>query len=767
MSKRDIIIKFILNTLENKFNIIKMSNRYFTDELIILCYYEIDEKEELYLNIGKDCFDQYPESFKKNNKSAESQKNNLSLNFFAEFEEQYRERKFEEKEILIGDNLNFENRRKKAIYIINSINKVEDELEYIEEALNFDNTNKYVIYKLLKYYYDKKDEIKFNEAVNKYKFCITKKFKLMEGDNNIIINLDNFYKINIPILEYEEDPSYQMIENNIFDLRNFVVFLFNQFYHIGKSIVQIKSFLNEKDLDKILTVRYIVLANQMFELCFEEENKEQILNKYNKINDETKKDLIPLMEKFLCKYLFSKEFENFQNNQPVSYKYNLTFFYNYIIYYFYDLVIEVDESGQKLIFKKEKLLTYINLINFHNLIFDENLDKKEPFNGTMNQLLQFLLLMSSTERKRDYFIRKNPFHLSKFDIFLDSSLADKFISKLKENYEWINIERVNDKIVIKDNENESSTQIELKYDHYSKNLLNQNEIRFIWENIQFEQFQQTNFFLKSDLKYLKYLIKVILSSNLFKEIFKTYSNISSLTEYYFKNPKNIQDYIDRIIFLPLRVSDIGKYAITDRFLLSVLVCGYPAKEINTINDYRLYRIIELSLRSIILGDHEPPHFIKSAYSIISEGKISRITSKTDKDIDSGFFLEEILFGWVQDVKKPLDLSRFKLSTKIEYNNKALLNKRIDLITAITLLNPDIYSQDLTHFRKSIYEIKREDLKNFSFDKLNPEYKSYLQSVVDEKTIRDCCNSDNIWISAAMKGEDMSIEYIQYNHNKKY
>ena len=98
-----------------------------------------------------------------------------------------------------------------------------------------------------------------------------------------------------------------------------------------------------------------------------------------------------------------------------------------------------------------------------------------------------------------------------------------------------------------------------------------------------------------------------------------------------------------------------------------------------------------------------------------------------------------------------------------------MNKRIDLITAITLLNPEIYSKDLTYFRKRVFGITSEDFKNFSFDNLNPEYpeyKAYLQSVIEEQTIDDYCDSKDISISVAMKGEDTSISYIQFNHNKK-
>ena len=278
--------------------------------------------------------------------------------------------------------------------------------------------------------------------------------------------------------------------------------------------------------------------------------------------------------------------------------------------------------------------------------------------------------MESTERTQRYHIKKYPFHLAKFDYFLDSSFADKFVANLKMEYDYLNIEKVKDKIVIKEETN-SSTQLEIKYQYYSKKLIECSEINKLWKNIQFEKFQVTNFFLEADLKYLKYLIKIILSSQLFKDIFHYYSNVSSLTEYYFKDERNIKDYINRIIFLPFKVKDIGKYAITDRFMLSVLVCGYPENDIDTLNDYRIYRLIELSLRSIILGDHEPLHFIKAVYSTISEGKISRFTSKTDNDIDSGFYSEEILFGWVQNKNNPLDLTKFNLLKILYIKMKSL------------------------------------------------------------------------------------------------
>ena len=73
-----------------------------------------------------------------------------------------------------GKNLNLECRRKKATRKIDSLKEESDEEKLIKKSLEYDNTNKYSIYRLLKYYYDKKNQEKFDETVENYKFCITK-----------------------------------------------------------------------------------------------------------------------------------------------------------------------------------------------------------------------------------------------------------------------------------------------------------------------------------------------------------------------------------------------------------------------------------------------------------------------------------------------------------------------------------------------------------------------------------------------------------------
>ena len=119
-----------------------------------------------------------------------SQKDELSVeNFIASLSSKIEKKDLNEKDKLKGDNLIFSFRRKKAVEIINSITKEEKEkLKLIEKALSYDNTNKYCIYRLLKYYHDKNDKDKFEEVVKKYKYCITQKFEVTEGENDVYID---------------------------------------------------------------------------------------------------------------------------------------------------------------------------------------------------------------------------------------------------------------------------------------------------------------------------------------------------------------------------------------------------------------------------------------------------------------------------------------------------------------------------------------------------------------------------------------------------
>ena len=740
----------------------------------------LERKRNSNINIDIDKFNEIKEPEKKYNSAENKKLNDLKIkqisNFMARIDEKYENNIFKEEEKLSGDKLNFELRKKKAAEIIDSTKNSKDFLALIKESLVLDNTNKIYIYKLLKYYYENNDKTNFNETIKEYKFCITKEINFIEKEENICVNLNKFFEIEELIEEKEELPNHMKNEINIVDLRNSLVDIFTSYYYISKGINDIKGILSYEELNEILSVKYAISSsnNTEYALFYEKEKKLQIFKNHKEINEETANNILTKIEKFLCRYLFNFDFMFFQHNQPIDYNNNLSLFYNFIIYSIYELALEIDEKGKKIILKSSKLKKYKNQEKLHELLFDDFFDKEKPLNETMNLLLQFLLLIISSEKKTRLKKFVNFIHLEETDKTIDESSIEEFIKNLNQKYDFFIAKNKNERIIFEEKNTKSSyDKIEIDLKNYSKeifelpNLKSHEEIDFLWEKILFEKFQTVNFFIEKDIKYLKYLLKHILSSNLYKTIFENFNNVSNVVDYYFNNEKNIDDYIKRIYFLPFRVKDLGKFGITNRHSLTILVSGYPEKEINDLEDYRIFRIIELALRIIILAGHEPPHFIKSAYNMLTGGIITRNTSNDDKNIESGYFLEEVLFGWIKDEKNPLDLKDLILNEKeINYKNLYLKEKKIDLITAIQILNPDIYDENLTTFRKELFEINNNSLKNFKFSSIkNQEYKAYLESVLDEKLIQNLEKDDYYTVNASMGlKDDFCISYMQYNHN---
>ena len=747
--------------------------------------------------------------------SAETKKmselNMKEMNYFiAKIDPHYENKIFPEEEKITGQKLIFDYRKKKAQNLINNIKEDKYELQHILEALKYDNTNKTCIYKLLNYYYKKKEKNKFDEALNKYKFCITQKFMIKENEKEIFIDLNKMYEIKTSIEELEELPNHKQNEgSNINDLRNSMVECFTSYYYIAKCVDKFRDDLSKEELEKILSVKYIKSSNDdSFKFDYEINQKLNLLsknkienknkkaaqneeddNKINKKNKEVEEEekeeeeeleekvsgelLLKSIENFLSKFMFYQEFKLFQMNQPVDYNNNLSLYYNYFIWSLYEITLEVNETEQKIVFREQKIFHYSKLASFHNLLFDEYFDKAEPLQEIINQLLHYLIMAISKERDGHLHLFYEFIHLNKKEKFLDENSAKLFKKKLNQSYNFLKADFVKgnkNQIELKGKKKMECKAIKIKWKDYTKEELISSKlpknINWIWENINFEKFQETNFFLKEDFEYLHFLIQHILSSELFKTIFDHFNNVSSMADFYFDNNDNINDYIRRIIFLPFSVNDLEKFALTDRRTLSILVAGFNEKLIYDLNEYRVYRILELALRTIVLGCHEPCHYIKSAYSLLTENIISRNTSNTDKDIESGFFCEEIFFGWVNTKNSPLNLVEMGLlKEEIECRNQAIKNKQIDLITALKLLDPEIYSKDLDFFRKSIFNLSPKNLETFSFSSIkNQRYKSYLKQVLAEEKIKESRNS-NYTINAAMgAGNAISAHYIRFNHN---
>ena len=114
--------------MNKKIKLIKMSNRFNTEEIVLPRDYI---KGEIFIDLGASVED-YLKSLKGKRISCDNQKDVNGFNFIAEFKEGYDQEMLSEEEKLVGDKLNMEYRRNKAVDIINLIKEGEDELKYIK-----------------------------------------------------------------------------------------------------------------------------------------------------------------------------------------------------------------------------------------------------------------------------------------------------------------------------------------------------------------------------------------------------------------------------------------------------------------------------------------------------------------------------------------------------------------------------------------------------------------------------------------------------------
>ena len=172
------------------------------------------------------------------------------------------------------------------------------------------------------------------------------------------------------------------------------------------------------------------------------------------------------MKGFLFECMCVGGFEFFRVGRPVSYKNNLTLYFNYIIYLLYETAIQVNETENTITFRKKKLLTYSSLLDFHDLLFDDLIDKGIPIDDTIDKLLQFLLF-SLSSNNTNLFINDTYIHLNNRDKFLDQISANKFVEKLNKTFKGLKAKIDGDKIIFNEFENFPLRKIELNYKYYN------------------------------------------------------------------------------------------------------------------------------------------------------------------------------------------------------------------------------------------------------------------------------------------------------------
>ena len=242
-------------------------------------------------------------------KSAESKKT-MDLNlkeikyFIAMLEPKYENIIFTEDKKFIGKKLNFKYRQNQAQILINKIfeKNIYDNKEIIE-ALEYDNTNKSCIYALLVFNKNENDKNKFIENLKKYKYCITQKFIIKKSAEKKMVDINELYKIDLPIEELEQLPDNTINKDNtIKDLRNSLVEFFTNYYHIAKNIIKFIPLLKEEEINKIIKVSFFKDSNNNFKLNYHRKEKQNLLKNVSKKKEEAQKKLLESIENFLSKY---------------------------------------------------------------------------------------------------------------------------------------------------------------------------------------------------------------------------------------------------------------------------------------------------------------------------------------------------------------------------------------------------------------------------------------------------------------------------------
>lgn len=326
----------------------------------------------------------------------------------------------------------------------------------------------------------------------------------------------------------------------------------------------------------------------------------------------------------------------------------------------------------------------------------------------------------------------------------DNMLTKKYVENYLEKYKneeekpylLDKIKIFDDKFIIEDEEIDE--KIIFYYNNFNKSILDKiidshdfnsiDNTRF--NNIYLEEFQSENFFTKSEMDYMKYLLRVIVNSEFFRELFETYSDEKLMPKNLFEN-KNIQDYIiDNIIFLPYEEKLFDSQSITFHHNAQILISGYPIVLPRKYPNLKVYHILEMS-RKIVQLMHEYIHAIKRYLGICTNGLILSDTYDDEGNKEeAGFLFEYYLFGW--------EHNNYKSETKIfnKKGNRDLKKSKIDVETALNILNPDLYSYDIKSIRNILYKNPEDPINSeFKTKEMNKQLAKFLNDMGFDSEIK--------------------------------
>ena len=163
----------------------------------------------------------------------------------------------------------------------------------------------------------------------------------------------------------------------------------------------------------------------------------------------------------------------------------------------------------------------------------------------------------------------------------------------KKKYEYV------DKILTLDYEGKKYSY---KYKCYNDNLLDflrNNTNPKIIEHAQWNECLMVSYFDEDDVSYLKSLIKKILKSKLFKDVYSEYSDVNNYINYYFSEEKNIDDMLSRIRFINFKERNTGRQAGTVPKNLKIITSSLYVSKIESKNDFINFKLLEAGRKLII------------------------------------------------------------------------------------------------------------------------------------------------------------------------
>ena len=656
------------------------------------------------------------------------------------------------KEILKGDDIIFEMRKNKAQQIFKEIDKLDINNKIYHEtikdkiniALEYDNVKKENIYKSIKYFYKMNDKINFEKTLNKAKYCLTKKFNLEQNNNN-----NNIVK-NIVLSEEIKLP------------KGFVIFedeadLIKEIKNALKSLESIYEGIDKVTTDsltkpKILKSKLIKTKKNLFVVEQKHSTNEDLKNIYDAIYN------------YLYYSMFINDFQYYGENQPLDYDYNSTIYLINIFHRIYYNTTKFSNWGKirYISIDENKMAKLYSMKDYKNHIFELLKNNNNKINKEIDDKLDnFFYYLESENFPEDLGEIMNK--SIKANVSLNSEKIKKFIENSKDDRKQY---KYDDKILYLTYENKKYQYNYKCYNDYLLNSLKVNKIPEFIEEQQWNKISMISYFDEDDVAFLKNLIKKILKSKLFKEVYSNYSDVNNYVDYYFNEEKNIDDMLNKIKFFSFDEKNTRRQGATFPKNLKIIVSSVYISNISSKKDFINYKLLEIG-RKLIIILLEIVHYLKRALNMLTNGNImGTIIENENEDpniIEGGRLFEKIFFNWDNNYIK----NRTKSAKKKQGNNAEEEDsiRFLNIKRALKILDSNTYNSNIDDFQKYFesdeenkFETMDKDLKDY-IEKIKFDLKDYYKNTNSYKSYRIVCSRKGI--------NPYFIEYISDNHNYPY